>query len=35
VTNVLHDMNWLVGIIDAAAPAPKPRGPYRKKDNSN
>lgn len=33
VTNTLHDMAWLVGIIDAAAPAPKPRGPYRKKDN--
>lgn len=35
VTNTLHDMAWLVGIIDAAAPTPKPRGPYRKKDNSN
>lgn len=35
VTKTLHDMTWLVGIIDAAAPAPKPRGPYRKKDNSN
>jgi len=32
VTNTLHDMTWLVGIIDAAAPAPKPRGPYRKKN---
>lgn len=31
VTNTLHDMTWLVGIIDAAAPAPKPRGPYKKK----
>jgi IS1 family transposase len=35
VSNTLHDMAWLVGLIDAAAPAPKPRGPYRKKDNSN
>jgi IS1 family transposase len=35
VTDTLHDMAWLAGIIDAAAPAPKPRGPYRKKDNSN
>ena len=35
VSDTLHDMAWLVGIIDAAAPAPKPRGPYRKKDNSN
>jgi IS1 family transposase len=35
VTNTLHDMTGLGGIIDAAAPPPKPRGPYRKKDNSN
>jgi IS1 family transposase len=35
VSKTLHDMEWLVGIIDDAAPAPKPRGPYRKKDNSN
>ena len=28
-TNTLHDMAWLVGIIDAAAQAPKPRGPYK------
>ena len=35
VSDTLHDMAWLVGIIDAAAAAPKPRGPYRKKDNSN
>jgi IS1 family transposase len=31
VTDTLHDMAWLVGIIDAAAPAPKPRGPYKKR----
>jgi len=31
VTNTLHDMTWLVGIIDAAAAAPKPRGPYKKR----
>ena len=35
VTDTLHDVAWLVQVIDAAAPAPKPRGPYRKKDNSN
>ena len=35
VSDTLHDMAWLVGITDAAAAAPKPRGPYRKKDNSN
>ena len=31
VSRELHDMEWLVGIIDAAAPAPKPRGPYKKR----
>lgn len=31
ISNTVHDMTWLVGIIDAAAPAPKPRGPYKKK----
>lgn len=31
VSDTLHDMTWLVGIIEAAAPAPKPRGPYKKK----
>jgi len=35
VTDTLHDMEWLVGLIDAAAPKPGPRGSYRKKDNSN
>jgi hypothetical protein len=31
VTNTLHELTSLVGIIDAAVPAPKPRGPYRKR----
>ena len=31
VTDTLHDMEWIVGLIDAAAPAPKPRGPYKKR----
>ena len=37
VSDTLHDMEWIVGLIDARAPAPKKRGPYkpRKKDNSN
>ena len=35
VSNTLHDMAWIVGLIDADAPAPTKRGPYLKKDNSN
>jgi len=31
VTSALHDMTWLVGVIDAAALAPKARGPYKKR----
>lgn len=31
VTDTLHDMAWLVGVIDAAAPKPGPRGPYKKR----
>jgi hypothetical protein len=29
VTDKLHDVAWLVEVIDAAAPTPKPRGPYK------
>jgi len=35
VTNTLHDMAWIAGNIDAAAPAPKPCGTYKEKDNSS
>ena len=39
VSNTLHDMEWIVGLIDARAPEPAKRGPYKKqtpkKDNSN
>lgn len=39
VSDTLHDMEWIVGLIDDRAPAPKKRGPYKKraaeKDNSN
>ena len=35
VSDTMRDMEWLVGLIDARAPAPAKRGPYRKKDNSN
>lgn len=34
VTDTLRDMEWIVGLIDARAPKPGPRGPY-KKNNSN
>ena len=32
VSYTLHDMEWIVGLIDAAAPTPKKRGPYKKRD---
>ena len=35
VTDTLRDMSWLADMIDASLPKPGPRGPYRKKDNSN
>ena len=36
VSDTLHDMEFIVGLIDANAPAPKKRGPYKtKKENSN
>ena len=33
VSDTLHDMEWIVGLIDARAPKPGPRGPYKKRDN--
>jgi IS1 family transposase len=35
VSDTLHDMEWLVGLIDARAPAPKKRGPYKKRQPEN
>lgn len=36
ISDTLRDMEWIVGLIDARAPAPKKRGPYKtKKQNSN
>lgn len=35
VSNTLRDTAWIVGLIDTRAPAPKERGPYQKKLNSN
>ncbi|HEX9789837.1 MAG TPA: IS1 family transposase, partial [Kiloniellales bacterium] len=34
VSNTLHDMEWIAGLIDARAPKPGRRGSYKKK-NSN
>jgi len=34
VSDTLHDMEWIVGLIDERAPKPGPRGKY-KKSNSN
>ena len=35
VSDTLHDTAWIVGLIDANAPAPEKRGPYKKNSNSN
>ena len=34
LTKVLYDAEWIVGLMDARAPKPKKRGPYKKR-NSN
>lgn len=31
LTKSLHDAEWIVGLMDARAPKPKKRGPYKKK----
>ena len=35
VDSRLRDMEWIAGLIDARAPKPGPRGPYRKREISN
>ena len=38
ISDTLHDLEWIVGLIDERAPKPGPRGPYKKKnqeENSN
>ena len=35
ISDTLRDMEWLVGLIDANTPKLGPRGPYKKKPNSN
>ena len=34
ITNTVHDMEWIVSLIDARAPKPGPRGPYRKRQQA-
>ena len=34
VADTLHDMEWIVSLIDARAPKPCPRGPYRKRQKA-
>ena len=31
LTSTLHDIDWIVELIEARTPAPGPRGPYKKK----
>ncbi|GBF27962.1 hypothetical protein MnTg02_03024 [bacterium MnTg02] len=33
LTDALHDMEWIVGLIDAKAPRLGKRGPYKKRAN--
>ena len=33
ITSELHDLEWIVELIDARAPKPSPRGPYKKRSN--
>ena len=35
VSDTLHDMEWIVSLIDARTPKLGPRGPYRKRQISN
>ena len=35
VSNTLHDMEWIVELIDERAPKPGPRGSYKKRGISN
>ena len=34
VSDMLRNMEWIVGSIDARAPKPDPRGPYRKRGSN-
>lgn len=32
VTDTLRDVEWIIELIDARAPKPGPRGPYKKRN---
>lgn len=34
VSDTLRDVEWIVSLIDARAPKPGPRGPYKKTDQT-
>ncbi len=34
ISDTLRDVKWIVGLIDARAPTPGPRGPYKKSDSN-
>ena len=34
ITNTVHDMEWIVRLIDTRTPKPGPRGPYRKRQQA-
>ena len=35
VSDTLRDIEWIVSLIDARAPQPGPRGPYKKRTAEN
>jgi IS1 family transposase len=35
LSSTLRDCEWIVGLIDTAAPTPKKRGPYKKREDAN
>jgi hypothetical protein len=34
LTDTLHDVAWIVGLIDARNPVPAKRGPYKKRGSA-
>ncbi len=35
ITDTLRDVDWIVELVEKRTPPPPPRGPYRKRENSN